>query len=1148
MKKKSRFVGRAIMSVALATLFFAVIFPARTSAFVTHQRASVVLGQPDYTSWSENNGGLSAKTMKTPFSTFICGTKLFVVDKNNNRVLIYNTIPSSDFAAADVVIGQPDMTSNSENQGGSVGANTLNQPTSVFCDGTKLFIADYYNGRVLIFNSIPTANNASADVVIGQPDMTSSESGISASRFNSPFNVFSDGSKLYISDHHAHRVLIYNTIPTINGAAADVVLGQPDMVSDTMNNGGISANSLNGPGSVYSDGTKLYVTDIYNNRVLIYNSIPASNFAAADVAIGQPNMTSNTANNGGISAATLYYPNSAIPDNGKLYISDTRNNRVLIYNSIPTSNHESANIVIGQTDMTQSAYTCQADSLAWPYYAYVAGPRIAVADYGCNRVVIFEDDTLPPVQSAHNPADSSTTATAVAVTFTTDEKASCRWSLTDQGYGDIDSSQTCAGEYTVSQSCTVSGLTEGVSNVVYLACADAAGNANTAGTNTELTYTVDSPPTQSGWSPASGSTISSSSQIVTFTTDENADCRWSLADQAYGDMTGDCSGDGTTSISCEITGLADGARTVYLSCRDAALNADTVVTNSELSYTVDTTPPAQSSWAPTIGPTTSASITFTTNENADCKWSLSDQAYAGMAGDCTGDGTTSQSCSVSGLVGGTNTVYFACRDLLGNADTASSNTPLVYTVDTNPPTQSGHNPANGSTFKQTSKTVNFATNKAADCKWSFSDQAYADMAGDCTGDGTTSQSCSVSGLVGGTNTVYFACADTEGNADTADTNTGITYTVDTFPPVQSGHTPVIGSSTSPTISFSTDENARCRWSLQDKSLTQMTSAYCAGIGTTSQSCTVSGLVEGPNTIYFACMDLTAPPMIDTADTNTAFVYTVDLTPPVQSAWSPASGTVVVTTAPTVTFTTNENADCKWSLSDQAYADMAGDCSGDGTTSQSCAVSGLAAGEDQKVYFACADLYGNSDSAGTNTELSYDIIPDSTPPVQSAWNPANGAVIVSIAPTITFTTNENADCKWSLSDLAYADMAGDCTGDGTTSQSCAASGLEENTNSVYLACRDSYGNADTAASNTLLSLTYASGLCADIDGDGRIRSKDLLLLKQHIAGTIATTLTSSQLARADVNNDGAVNSADIPILADTVTGKTEQSSLSCPANP
>jgi len=50
--------------------------------------------------------------------------------------------------------------------------------------------------------------------------------------------------------------------------------------------------------SVTSDGTRLFVTDLGHNRVLVWNSIPNANGAAADFALGQPDLTSATPNYG----------------------------------------------------------------------------------------------------------------------------------------------------------------------------------------------------------------------------------------------------------------------------------------------------------------------------------------------------------------------------------------------------------------------------------------------------------------------------------------------------------------------------------------------------------------------------------------------------------------------------------------------------------------------------------------------------------------------------------------------------------------------------------------------------------------------------------------------------------------------------------
>jgi len=57
--------------------------------------------------------------------------------------------------------------------GGIPTAKSMRGPQGVWIQNGKLFVADTQNHRVLIFNSIPTANGAAADLVLGQKSLTS---------------------------------------------------------------------------------------------------------------------------------------------------------------------------------------------------------------------------------------------------------------------------------------------------------------------------------------------------------------------------------------------------------------------------------------------------------------------------------------------------------------------------------------------------------------------------------------------------------------------------------------------------------------------------------------------------------------------------------------------------------------------------------------------------------------------------------------------------------------------------------------------------------------------------------------------------------------------------------------------------------------
>ncbi|MCX6762832.1 MAG: hypothetical protein NT093_03570 [Candidatus Moranbacteria bacterium] len=401
MKTKKIVSGAAVAFLVMA--FFVSGVPATRAALSTNASANVVVGQQNMTSNSENQGvsldSTDANQLNFPRAPFFDGKKFFVVDQNNNRVLVYNSIPTADNTSADVVIGQPNMTSNGDNRGGAVAENTLSVPSGVFSDGKKLFVADAGNNRVLIYNSIPTANNASADVVIGQPNMTSNSenqgSTVAANTLYSPTSLFSDGKRLFVSDWENNRVLIFNSIPTVDNANADVVIGQPDMTSNGDNQGGtVAANKLFNPNGIWGNGKKLFIADQYNSRILIYDSIPTTDNANADVVIGQPDMTSNSENQGStVAANTLNYPTHVVSYGPKLLVLDS-NSRLLVFNSIPTANNASADVVIGQPDMTsgdpnQGGASAAASTLYIPRGFFVGDSKLMIGDFYNNRVLVY---------------------------------------------------------------------------------------------------------------------------------------------------------------------------------------------------------------------------------------------------------------------------------------------------------------------------------------------------------------------------------------------------------------------------------------------------------------------------------------------------------------------------------------------------------------------------------------------------------------------------------------------------------------------------------------------------------------------------------------------------------------------------------------
>jgi uncharacterized protein (TIGR03437 family) len=411
-----------------------------------------VIGQTTFTSQDPNSsdtivGGVSGLAYAAD-TLFVADSNYVGAAPSNNRVLLFgglsSQLPSPTaqlpynrkcpvcLGQATVVLGQPDFTTTTENFTAS--QNNVRLPTAVASDGVHVVVADTNHNRVLIWNRIPTTNDAPADVVVGQPDFVGSglppNNTPTAKSMRGPQGVWIQNGKLYVADTQNNRVLIYNQIPTSNGAAADVVLGEPNFTTAIQPNlaaqtTSATASNLLNPVAVSSDGFHLFVTDLGYNRILIWNSIPTANAAPADVEIGQPDMVSSVANNAysGTAATstsdttdqetpvlctvsngvdgnnnptypnycnyTVSFPRFALAAGNRLFIADGGNDRLLVFSQIPTQNAQAADYIIGQIGGTVNQASDAADSLRTPMSLAWDGTNLYVSDAYNRRITVY---------------------------------------------------------------------------------------------------------------------------------------------------------------------------------------------------------------------------------------------------------------------------------------------------------------------------------------------------------------------------------------------------------------------------------------------------------------------------------------------------------------------------------------------------------------------------------------------------------------------------------------------------------------------------------------------------------------------------------------------------------------------------------------
>ncbi|MBD2292764.1 hypothetical protein H6G06_04510 [Anabaena sphaerica FACHB-251] len=331
---------------------------------------------------------------------------LWVADTGHHRLLGWRNLPTKDNQAADWLIGQTDFFHEGQNAKGTPGKSTVSVPTGICKCGNGLAVADAWNHRILIWHNVPEDKNVPADLVLGQANFIDNEHnrGIqqpAANTFHWPYGVLCYENKLFVADTGNRRLLIWNQIPTENGQPADIVLGQPDMISRNENGGGSpTASSMRWCHDITIWDDNLVVTDAGNNRVMIWDGIPTENNAPCAVVLGQKNFNFVELNQGVYfpSRSSLSMPYGVDAAGNWLIVADTANSRLLGWkkrDSILLLQGADADGVLGQDSFKSKSENRNfglptRQSLNWCYGIKVCGENAVVSDSGNNRVLIWK--------------------------------------------------------------------------------------------------------------------------------------------------------------------------------------------------------------------------------------------------------------------------------------------------------------------------------------------------------------------------------------------------------------------------------------------------------------------------------------------------------------------------------------------------------------------------------------------------------------------------------------------------------------------------------------------------------------------------------------------------------------------------------------
>ncbi len=345
-----------------------------------------------------DTNGIVASSNDTAIDTV--NHRFFVADKENNRVLVYNLDASNEFIdrVADNVLGQANFYQNSP----GTTNKKMNEPSSVEIDlvHNRLFVADSENHRVLVFDVTTVTNAESAVYVLGQPDFTTSSSGVSDSKMDTPEGLAYDSARdyLFVSDSANLRVSVFDMSHVANGDSYINVLGTPFT-------SGLNDTTFAGLFGLFYEAKNqlLYVADGVNNRVLVFDLVSITNSEPASHVLCQSDMVTNTS---GTTASMCSFPSSIVGDtqNGTyVYVGDAGNARVLKFDINVLTDGESAVSVLGQPDfISNSQNVTQSGLSSAEGLSILPDSTLYVSDSLAHRTMIFD---VTAITDGENAAD-----------------------------------------------------------------------------------------------------------------------------------------------------------------------------------------------------------------------------------------------------------------------------------------------------------------------------------------------------------------------------------------------------------------------------------------------------------------------------------------------------------------------------------------------------------------------------------------------------------------------------------------------------------------------------------------------------------------------------------------------------------------------
>ena len=254
-------------------------------------------------------------------------------------ITTHAALPIPNNAAANLVLGQPNFTSSASLNPPTASSLAFPRAISIDSNSGKVFVADTGNNRILRYSSTTAlANGAAAEYVFGSSRFDDAVAGAFLSGMTTPFGVFVDrASRLWVADTGNHRVLEFD-----NASLRNDLLPRAGRVfgQPDFNSRAASAalGRMKDPAGVFVDGNdRLWVAVKGNDKVLRFDNVTTK--VSGSIEDGSFGLTAPT-------VLDLYFYNGtllsgpssiAVSSAGSLFVADLYTHRVLRFDNAATT-------------------------------------------------------------------------------------------------------------------------------------------------------------------------------------------------------------------------------------------------------------------------------------------------------------------------------------------------------------------------------------------------------------------------------------------------------------------------------------------------------------------------------------------------------------------------------------------------------------------------------------------------------------------------------------------------------------------------------------------------------------------------------------------------------------------------------------------